>query len=160
MAERFWSDDLDMDLPKVLPSLDQLLGGTAAVRLWTYGYTSHGRLNHPSMWNSDFGMAAFFGLDNSGAWKPAYYWTCDEMVECTWREVVRDVWVHQCLVLVDLHPVLSTNLFESGFTDLMFHRRGIRTLPSTQVVEIVTAVAAEVSAATRRLHDLVGGNHG
>lgn len=48
---RFWADDFDMDLPRIIPRLDDVLGDTAGVRLWTHGHTSHGRLNHPSVWN-------------------------------------------------------------------------------------------------------------
>lgn len=155
MTERFWADVFDMDLPRVLPDLDKLLGDTADVRLWTYGGTSHGRINHPSMWNSEYGMTAYFGLDDSGDWKPVGYITGGDMVECTWREVVRDVWVHQCLVLVNLHPVLNTTRLEREFWGLMDHRRGIRVQPSLQVLDMVKAVATEVWAASQRLHNLV-----
>ena len=38
---RFWADDFDMDLARVLPDLDDILGNAVNVPLWTYGGTSY-----------------------------------------------------------------------------------------------------------------------
>jgi hypothetical protein len=57
----FWSDDFDMDLPKVIPDAKAALGDVADLELVTHGHTTHGRLNHPSCWNHSLGLVAWFG---------------------------------------------------------------------------------------------------
>ncbi len=160
MPEQFWADDFDMDLPKVLPDLDIILGDLAEVRLWTYGHTTYGRLNNPSMWNSHSGMVAYFGLDDSGKWKPADHHTFEGLVECTWREVVRDVWTHQCVVIVNYHPVWNTIQLQRVFDDLMHHRRGWKTLPEGRASDLIGRVARDVDRATTRLRAIGGGRRG
>lgn len=119
-----WCDDFDMDLPKILPEAKSLLGDTADVTLWTHGHTTHGRLNHPSVWNGDTGMVAFFGFRTPQ--KPEVYWTSSPLVRCTFWEAVRDAWVHSMVMLVEGKPVLDTNRLWPDFEDIMWDVRGWR----------------------------------
>src|SRR5262245_10946574 len=120
---RFWSDDLDMDLLKVVPRAADVLA-TVKAPLWPYGGTSHGRPNHPAVWD-----AAYFGTDDTGSWKPASYYTSQPLVECTWAEVVRDAWPHTYLVVVDWVPVWNAGALSGMFTKLMYDLRGWQPLP-------------------------------
>ena len=101
----FWSDDFDMDMLKVLPITEADADYLRSVELWTYGHTTHGRLNHPSCWNGDQGSIAFFGTTiNTG--KPAGYWTSSPLVRCTALEAFRDAWAHNYLMIVDNKAVV------------------------------------------------------
>ncbi len=144
MAAPFWSDGFDMDLPAVLPTLDVVLGDTADTPLWTHGGTTHGRLNHPAVWD-----AAYFGTDDTGGWRPDHYYTHHGLVACTWREATRDAWAHQYLLLVDGVAVWDTRSLWPVFEALMYHRRGWRT--HDRVPRLQQVVLESVAAATGRL---------
>ena len=97
--ERFWADDLDMDLLKVFPGFAEELGETGRTAVWTLGHTSFGRLNHPSVWHTH---GAFLWLQRPQLERSSTGWTdvrgCvtdSPIVECTWLEWLRDCWVHQ-----------------------------------------------------------------
>lgn len=156
MPERFWSDDFDMDLPKVIPGLDEALGDAADIRLWTYGSESYGRLNHPSVWSTYDGTTAFFGTDRDGPWKPTDYHTDHPIVECTWREAVRDAWPHRYRILVDWVRIWDTTRLSGTFTRLMYDLRGWQPLPNGEADRLRGEVLASVIAATRDLCALVG----
>ncbi len=155
MGERFWSDDFDMDLPRIIPAVDDALGDAADITLWTHGHTSHGRLNHPSVWHTHRGGVAYFGTDNSGGWKPADYYTGAPIVECTWREVARDAWPHRYIVAVSGLAVWDTNRLSGTFTRLMYDLRGWQTLPEGEADRLRGQVLASLIAATRDLRQLL-----
>lgn len=144
----FWADDFDMDLLRVLPDLPQLVGDLGAVNLYTYGGT------HPAVRSNQRGeMDAFFGTNRDAeSWMPA---ACvsghQELVECTWLEVLRDVWVHQCHVHVDMELVWNTNRLARLFNDLMFGRRGHRPISGAMSSGMETVLRGEVVVATERL---------
>lgn len=153
----FWSDDLDMDLLKILPGLTEQLGDAADIPLWTYGGTSHGgRLNHPAVWHDHVGMVAFFGLDNnSGSWKPANHTTFHDLVECTWLEALRDAWPHQYIAVVDNRPLWDAFRLRGTYLTLMYDLHGWRKLPPRQADKLRGTVLASVLAATRELTAVV-----
>ena len=98
MSDKFWSDDFDMDLPKLFPQLAQLLETTAEQKLWTIGHRTHGRLNHPAVWNSH---GAFVWMEKPNLKRDEHGWlninSCvsnEEEIECTWLELLRDQWPH------------------------------------------------------------------
>ena len=140
----FWSDDFDMDLLKLYPTLQDALGATAAETVWTLGHTTRERLNHPTVWNTH---GAFLWLSNPDLDRDARGWvrvlgcvTDAPLVECTWLEWLRDCWAHSfdfwlmpgCQVFK--HPKLWR------FERLMWHIRAWAKKP-----EAVTASAhAEV----------------
>lgn len=147
---RFWSDDLDMDLPAILPGLDEALGESANIALWTHGGTSHGRLNHPAVWGG-WGM---FGTNPTGVWKPADWVTGHPVVQCTWREALRDAWPHTYRILVDGRPVWDARRLGPAFMSLMYDLRGWRALPDGEADRLRGQVLASVIAATRDLQQI------
>jgi len=150
-TERFWSDSFDMDLLKVIPGVVDAAAPAAHLRLWTYGGTSYGRLNHPAVWNGYKGTLAYFGLDDTGWWKPSANWTDAPMVECTWLELLRDAWVHQYQALVNGWPVFDTSRAWRMFEQLMGHARGYRNLGPFSVRTIKLGVHGQVVEATQKL---------
>jgi hypothetical protein len=154
MADRFWSDDFDTDLLKVIPDAAQVLA-QVDTPMWTYGGTSHGRLNHPSVWQTHDGMTAYFGTDDSGHWKPESFWTDRPLVQCTWAEVARDAWVHHYRIVVDWVVVWDATRFQSTFMRLMYDLRGQTPLPDSEADQLRGRVLASLIAATRDLQQLV-----
>lgn len=133
---RFWSDDFDMDLPKVIPDARQRLGEHADLELVTHGHETHGRLNHPSVWNHTLGLVAFFGRGTPH--KPAEYWASDPLVRCTLWEAVRDAWVHDNVILFEGFPIFNRQ--DEHFQPLMCHVRKWRELPELEVAKHKDAV--------------------
>lgn len=123
----FWSDDFDMDLPKILPNARELLGPLAGVELVTTGRPDErtGRLNHPAVWNHDQGVVAFFGFKSPRRPEmmvaPSAGW-----VRCTAWEAFRDAWSHQYLMIVEGALVWDTFLLWPPFETIMCHLRGWR----------------------------------
>lgn len=156
MADRFWSDDFDMDLPRILPRFDEALGVAADLPLWVHGGTSHGRLNHPAVW----GNVAYFGTSPDDTGKPDSYYTSQPFVECTWREAVRDAWPHTYRLLVNGVEIWGAHTLWPAFEQLMYDLRGWRTLPDGEADRLRGHVLATLIAATRDLTRLTeGGRH-
>lgn len=123
---KFWSDDFDMDLPKVIPDARDRLGEHAELELVTHGHETHGRLNHPTVWNHYLGAVSFFGRGSPH--KPEHYWTSDPLVSCTLWEAVRDAWVHDNVILLEGSPIWRSQW--RHFQPLMWAVRGWRPLPA------------------------------
>lgn len=131
----FWSDDFDMDLPKVIPEAKSRLGDLAGLELVTHGHTSHGRLNHPDVWNHELGMIAFFGRPGRH-FKSGQYWTNAPLVHCTLWEAIRDVWSHDFVLLLEHNSVWNhPGMYNDHFYPLMSHIRGWSVLPDADVKE-------------------------
>lgn len=147
----FWSDDFDMDLPKVVPGARAIVGDIADVTLWTTGGLCKGRLNHPDVWNSDQGLVAFFGFH--GAARPAIYHSRRDPVACTVWEAFRDAWPHNYVMLVEQQPVWDTASLWPQFQTIMWHqRRWGRTIAQRRAAE--KAVIRSLTAAVKRLRVL------
>jgi len=124
---RFWSDDFDMDLPKIIPDAKQLLGEHADLQLYTHGSKTFGRLNHPVVWNTEIGLVAYFG--RSSPMKPAMSYTDREIVRCTLWEAVRDAWAHTIIVVFEgSNPIWDGSKTYKQFEPIMYHIRGWRPL--------------------------------
>jgi hypothetical protein len=120
-AAGFWADTFDADLLKVMPAAAGVLADLGDTPLWTYGHRSGGRLNHPTVWNSDQGLVAYFGTDGDPR-KPPSFWTGDALVQCTFEEAIRDAWVHgYAIILNNRHWVFGPHSEE--FQDLLYHLR-------------------------------------
>jgi hypothetical protein len=78
---------------------------------------------------------------------PADCWTSDPVVECTWREVLRDAWAHNYTVVVDGVPVWRGGRW-GVFEALMYDLRGWRKLTPARAEELRGHVLASVIAAT------------
>ena len=119
----FWSDDFDMDLPKIFPEAREIIGPLGDVELFTHGHTTHGRLNHPSVWNSHDTMLSFFGF--RGAAKPSFYYVGRyELVSCTAWEAFRDAWSHAYLIQIEQRPIWDTFALRRHFDVIMGDLRG------------------------------------
>lgn len=154
--EPFWSDNFDSDLLKAVPRAAEALGKAADVRLWTYGHTTNGRLNHPVCWNDSTGMIAFFGLSPNATGKPDSYYagTGYEPVECTFLEAARDAWAHSYNIVVARTIILYWGRPEQWFDlfePLMYHIRGRTPLEPERVHRIQHRVMTELSAAADKL---------
>lgn len=154
-THRFWSDDLDADLLKVVPGAADILGRVTAP-LWTFGGTSHGRLNHPSVWGGQHGYEAYFGTDDTGSWKPGGYTPSHPLVACTWAEAARDAWVHTYVIVVGFVPIWNAARLGGAFMKLMADTRGHPRLPDGRADQLRGEVLASLTAATADLQRLVG----
>lgn len=138
-----WCDDFDMDLPKVVPMARDALGAIGDLELHTYGHVTNGKLNHPSVWNSNVGSVAFFGRPGRVG-KPASYYTNSPLVPCTLWEALRDAWCHDIVILFEGTPVWGDTWRQ--FEKLMWHTRGWRKLPEESAdalrVEILDRIVA------------------
>lgn len=128
MSERpFWSDDFDMDLPKVIPGAREALGRWGDVKLVT---EQTGRrdgnkgLIHPCVWNGDTSMLAFFGFRTPARPSGLVTGSNAEIVECTAWEAFRDCWTHSYRLHVVQTPVWDTFPLRPDFDDIMFDLRG------------------------------------
>jgi hypothetical protein len=133
MAEEhlFWSDDFDMDLPKIFPDALNLLGDLADTKLVTFGTPDrNGRLNHPAVWNGDATVLSFFGfaeppLRRAGLfYKPEFYSAGEGEVICTAWEAFRDAWPHHYLLTIERRPIWDTFPLQREFEAIMWDVRG------------------------------------
>lgn len=129
----FWSDNFDADLLKVIPETEEILGETANIQLWTHGGLTDGKLNHPSCWNTDVGMTAFFGFKQTG-FKPDAFWTDRPLVSCTFLEACRDAWVHGFVIGVDGYEVADFCSTQGILLELMHDLRGIHKLQESKLI--------------------------
>jgi len=143
----FWSDDFDMDLLKVIPDVEQMLGELADVELYTHGKTTNGRLNHPSVWNSYHAMIAFFGFEDPG--KPEAYHTSDLVVRCTFLEALRDAWVHSYEIFVEGISIWNAFALKPEFDRLMYHIRSWRSLHESEATVIRQRVLKSIASTAR-----------
>jgi hypothetical protein len=139
---KFWSDDFNMDLPKVIPEARSLLGAYADMELVTHGHETHGRLNHPSVWNHEFGSVAFFG--RTDPLKPVRFYTSSPLVRCTLWEAIRDAWAHDIVILFEMSPIWDGSKTRANFDPLMYHIRGWRTLDQSEVDDHKQAVRERI----------------
>jgi hypothetical protein len=150
---KFWCDTFDLDLFKAVPTARQILEPFADVELTTYGGVSNERLNHPTVWNSEFGMIAFFGLAPGHPHKPEhYYHGPDPMkwVSCTFAEAIRDAWVHGVTVLLMQRGVWNAGVLQREFQTLLYHLRKWNEQPQT-AARAVRAVENSLVAAVADL---------
>jgi hypothetical protein len=121
----FWSDDFDMDLPKIFPEARELLGDLAEIELYTVGTPDKttGRLNHPCVWNGDRSMLAFFGFQAPA--RPEFYAAPSaQQIKCTAWEMFRDAWPHSYLIQVQQRPIWDTFALRRDFETIMWNVRG------------------------------------
>lgn len=128
----FWADDFDMDLPQIVPDWLELLGDTAEVTLKTHSRGTEDRINLPSAWSHlKYRSVAFFGREHPH--KPELYWTEAPVIDCTFGEVMRDVWSHHYMAFVEGRPVVEGSWLR--FDYIMSHRRGWTRLPDRVIAQ-------------------------
>lgn len=124
----FWSDDFDMDLLKVLPDIAAEIGAFGDRTFWTVGHETHGRLNHPAVWNTH---GAYLWREKPNLERDKYGWaningcvTNDPEIECTWLEFLRDMWAHHFNVIVLPDNLLLRGSSWEQFERIMGNMRG------------------------------------
>jgi hypothetical protein len=141
----FWSDDFDMDLPKVIPDAKLQLGDLADLELVTYSGTTFRRLNHPACWNHELGSVSFFGRPGRRFIEPFYSHGGREQVRCTLWEAVRDAWSHHLVIVFEFAPVLDTGALTRRFDRLMYRLRGWQDdITDTEIEAHKAAVVAAI----------------
>lgn len=125
-----WCDSFDGDLPKLVPGAAEALGETARVRLTTYcGRVRDGAIDHPSVWNTHVGLAAFFWTSPEGGLDATWSTEAPE-VPCTFLEAVRDMWVHSAAIVVNRSVVWRPPV--RIFLRLLADARGQKVLPEAE----------------------------
>jgi len=151
MNRPMWCDNFDMDLPTVIPGALGALSDLADVELFTHGASaSIGALNHPTVWNGDKTMLAFFGFRNPS--KPEFYYAGDPIVRCTVWEAFRDAWPNSYCMIVEGEPVWDTFALRGDFQHLLYHVRGIRYSDNPKRAE--RRVLSTIERAAQRLRAL------
>lgn len=148
----FWSDDFDVDLPKVIPGAREALGDLADLELVTHGGTTHGRLNHPSVWNHNLGSISFFGTNTPC--KPNGFWTNAGTVRCALWEAIRDAWCHHNVIFLNGKLPIWVDQWKH-FEPVMWHIRGWRTLPDSEIQEHIDSVRMAIRECRRLVYDLL-----
>ena len=151
----FWSDDFDMDLPKVVPAWLELLGDdVAAVELLTYSGTFAGRINCPASWDhSRYGGVSYFGFEDAGL--PEMCSTYLPVVSCTFAEVVRDLWVHGQVGVVGGVVIVRADTIQRTFERLMHHRRKWVVLGQDDALALEHRVERWIRACGSKMHELL-----
>jgi hypothetical protein len=114
--KEFWSDEFDADLLKVVPGIEKQMGDTAETKLWTYCTVPYkGRINLPVVWNCRDGMNCFVWTTPPDHKRDEFGWfefgrgnytSRAPLVECTWLELVRDLWVHDQGCILDEQTII------------------------------------------------------
>ena len=148
-----WCDTFDGDLPKLVPGAAEALGDAAGVQLTTYSeLTADGVINHPSVWNTHVGLAAFFWTSPEG--HPGGTWsTGAPEASCTFWEAVRDEWVHSAAVIVDRSVVWRPPV--RVFTRLLADARRQKVLPEAERERDRALVLRGLAVAAATLRDVV-----
>ncbi|HSX23180.1 MAG TPA: hypothetical protein VLE97_10455 [Gaiellaceae bacterium] len=149
-----WCDDFDADLPKVVPGALEALGVMADVEMRTYCYPTNGRINCPAAWHTNLGLTAYFSTPDFGQPQPFGYVTAkQDLVPCTFWEVVRDEWIHDAVVVVNRQWVWSPPV--KLMMDLMYDLRGWTALDDLSRAAIRRHVLDSLAAAADRLRAVV-----
>lgn len=153
MDDAFWSDDFDMDLPKVIPDAKTRLGKHADLELvTTCTRPTHGRLNHPCAWNHPLGLVSFVGRGHTH--RPGHYHTSAPTIRCTLWEVIRDAWPHSNVVLFEGFPIWHDQW--EHFQPIMYHIRKLHELTAGDLDRHIAAVRHEIDCCRMDVARLVG----
>ena len=127
MSTKFWSDDFDMDLLKLFPSLPKMLADSD-LSLWTVGGESFGRLNHPVIWNTH---GAFVWREKPNLDRDKHGWfnirgcvSDHREIECTWLELLRDAWPHHYAFILFPDDRMVPPAPNEAFMTIMYDLRG------------------------------------
>jgi hypothetical protein len=144
-----WCDDFDADLPKLIPDALDAIEGVADVKLWTHCKPTNGRINCPSAWHTDMGLAAFFSTREGVGGNPPGYVTSAPVVRCTFWEAVRDEWCHDSVIVVNGRYIWTPP--SDLMMRLMYDLRGWTRLTPAEINAVANEVLSSLSAAADRL---------
>jgi hypothetical protein len=157
------SEDWDGDLLKIVPQAAEIIAPVADLKLITHGSADkEGRLSHPSTWNGDDGMLAFFDFDAALAVsKPKSFWTGQPIVRCTALEAFCDAWMHHYVLHLRAEPVWNTFALRTLMMNLLMDARVRASDRASEFQmsdearqEALSKVAHSLRAAVRRVEDL------
>ncbi len=161
-----WCDESDMDLPRVIPNAEAICAPVRDLKLRTVGGFTGGKLNHPSVWNGDHSMLAFFALGEVGADpQPLGYYSGEPIVSCTAWKAFRDAWPHGYTMLLrqddsdgSTHfvPIWDTCALHRRFERLMYNLRDWQKLSDEELRADVGVVELTLQDAVARLQSLIG----
>lgn len=153
----FWTDGLDVELLDVVPGVEEALGDDADVRLYTHcNSPTHGRLNHPVTQNCDGGFVAYVGVSPALVSVPGWVGRA-RIIECTFAELWRDVWWHDCGVVLQCglggrgFKLLRPGHVHRQFDALMWHVRGWRTLAPRELWWARSSTLRAIRTSRRKL---------
>lgn len=151
-----WCDGFDCDLPTVVPGSREALGDTAEQKLFTYSMPTDGKINCPSAWNEVEGLVSYFGFKDPST--PRGRTPTASVMECTFLEAVRDLWIHQHLLYVEgvqvWNPSMESTIGQA-FEVLMYHTRRWVPVPQVDVERYQKIVLFSLTEAADRLRCLV-----
>lgn len=124
-ATKFWCDDFDADLYKVVPGAKAILTPVANVKLFTRGHITNGRLNHPTVWNHEMGYIAFFSFGGEPRPSETFH-SFDPIIECTFAEAVRDAFVHGITMVLEKKVIFHAGALARDYSALLYNHRGWR----------------------------------
>jgi hypothetical protein len=132
-----WRDDFDMDLPNSIIEFHRIVGPLADVKLYSRGsYDIDGFLIDLSYWNTDKGVAAYFGVlkpgesldENPEGTQPEDYITEDEAVIVSFDEALRYCWLSHSLFILRRHhgyiTIWDAHRLRQSFDAILHLRRG------------------------------------
>lgn len=158
IARPMWCDDFDMDFPKIFSDAPAALGELADIELWTNGHATDGVLNHPSAWNTDFGLAAFFGFNGNG--RGEFFYTSAPLVKCTAWEMFRDAWPHHVAIVVEREMIWDTGALSREFDVIAWAVRQWRVVPASELDLAKKTVRRSWKTAIHRFRDVYERNKG
>lgn len=144
----------DFALVNVVPGFADALGAGAGVKVWTHGHADDdGKLVQPTCWNTNLGLAAFFGTSERG-YKPGGYVTDQPLLSVTLREAVEVCWAASCTMVID--QALTWKPEWGDFERLMFDVRGWHCLTDEERAEIQVRTVAALQDLGARVHSMAG----
>lgn len=151
-----WCEGFDLDLPAAVPGAKEALGDMADQKLFTYSRPTQGKINCPSCWNEHEGLTSYFGFYTPAA--PPSRISDAPVMDCTFYEAVRDLWIHQHILAVEQVQIWDPT-FQSpvgmAFEVLMYHVRRWRPVPEDDAQKNRAIVIESLKTAAERLRHLI-----
>ena len=151
--------DFDMDLYNVLPEAQDMIAPVANVMLMTNGSLRDGKLSHPSVWNGDKTMLAFFDFAPEIVMPqhriaPRPYSTSEPAIKCSFEETMRDCWIHDYAIYLQKGDrwglIWDSFQLMRLFDTLMGHIRGYNKREPEVIEHAKEAVLESIRVAVAR----------
>lgn len=151
----FWSDELDIDLYRLVPEARDAIGEDANVTLYTYcDKKTHGRINHPALWGRGAWASCIVSTASELIHKPERMAAPAEAVtECTFEELCRDAWLHHYSAILDAEFRLLLCHERRWFNALMYSARRWGGVSDKDVYKAKQASLKAIEGSRRGLHD-------
>lgn len=117
-----WCDEHEVDLLRLLPEAQEIIGDLANIELFTHGGMTDGTIDHAMTWNTGAGATAYYGF-----FHPANPESCRAtkgVVSCSFLEAVRDAWCCQYALCVEGTVVWNAQTRIQDYSILFLYGRG------------------------------------